>query len=314
MNEALAAQLAAAELDDEVRCVVLTGAGKGFCAGGDVKGMAAKGDGTVGRAHHRPGDRAPAREPARDRRPPVQDAQADDRRAARRRRRRRACRWRWPATCGSWPAPRSSPPRSPRSASPATTAAPTSSPSWSVRSEGPRAVLPVRPRERRRGAAAGHRQLGVCAPEELAERTRALARRLARRPGRRLPVHEGEPEPRDEPAKSTTVSTWRRPTTCTAARPRITARRPRPSSTSASRCSRAADLGEGCARRSRRSASSATDRWRRSCIDRPPVNALDRDDDARTDRLRCANARGQRGRCGWASSPAPGGASAPASI
>jgi 2-(1,2-epoxy-1,2-dihydrophenyl)acetyl-CoA isomerase len=48
MTSALAAQLAAAELDKAVKCVVLTGAGKGFCAGGDVKGMAASGDGTVG--------------------------------------------------------------------------------------------------------------------------------------------------------------------------------------------------------------------------------------------------------------------------
>jgi 2-(1,2-epoxy-1,2-dihydrophenyl)acetyl-CoA isomerase len=48
MNEALQAQLAAAELDNAVKCVVLTGAGKGFCAGGDVKGMAARGDGTIG--------------------------------------------------------------------------------------------------------------------------------------------------------------------------------------------------------------------------------------------------------------------------
>jgi 2-(1,2-epoxy-1,2-dihydrophenyl)acetyl-CoA isomerase len=48
MNEALQRQLAAAEADPEVKCVVLTGAGHGFCAGGDVKGMAARGGGTPG--------------------------------------------------------------------------------------------------------------------------------------------------------------------------------------------------------------------------------------------------------------------------
>ena len=48
MNAALAEQLASAEFDPAVKCIVLTGAGTGFCAGGDVKGMAASGDGTVG--------------------------------------------------------------------------------------------------------------------------------------------------------------------------------------------------------------------------------------------------------------------------
>lgn len=41
MLEGLGAALAAAELDPEVGCVVLTGAGGAFCAGGDVKAMAA---------------------------------------------------------------------------------------------------------------------------------------------------------------------------------------------------------------------------------------------------------------------------------
>ena len=57
MTAALAQQLAAAEFDSAVKCIVLTGAGKGFCAGGDVKGMASRsgpaGDSTIDRAIHR---------------------------------------------------------------------------------------------------------------------------------------------------------------------------------------------------------------------------------------------------------------------
>jgi enoyl-CoA hydratase/carnithine racemase len=51
MVSALGAVLAQAETDEEVGCVVLTGAGGAFCAGGDVKSMAAppadRGDGAA---------------------------------------------------------------------------------------------------------------------------------------------------------------------------------------------------------------------------------------------------------------------------
>jgi 2-(1,2-epoxy-1,2-dihydrophenyl)acetyl-CoA isomerase len=40
MNHALARQLAVASLEPNVRSIVLTGAGKRFCGGGDVKEMA----------------------------------------------------------------------------------------------------------------------------------------------------------------------------------------------------------------------------------------------------------------------------------
>ncbi|MAT82750.1 MAG: enoyl-CoA hydratase [Gammaproteobacteria bacterium] len=52
MNAALARVLDYAERTPSVRCVVVTGAGGAFCAGGDVKGMAGQGDagGTAGAA------------------------------------------------------------------------------------------------------------------------------------------------------------------------------------------------------------------------------------------------------------------------
>jgi len=48
MTAALDRALDFAERSAEVRCVVVTGAGGAFCAGGDVKGMASGGDGGVG--------------------------------------------------------------------------------------------------------------------------------------------------------------------------------------------------------------------------------------------------------------------------
>ncbi|MEM7099956.1 MAG: enoyl-CoA hydratase-related protein [Pseudomonadota bacterium] len=48
MTQALDQTLDHAERSPEVRCVVVTGAGGAFCAGGDVKGMASGGDGGGG--------------------------------------------------------------------------------------------------------------------------------------------------------------------------------------------------------------------------------------------------------------------------
>jgi 2-(1,2-epoxy-1,2-dihydrophenyl)acetyl-CoA isomerase len=48
MMDAMGRVLADVETDDNVGCVVLTGAGGAFCAGGDVKGMAGQGSGAHG--------------------------------------------------------------------------------------------------------------------------------------------------------------------------------------------------------------------------------------------------------------------------
>ena len=43
MLDELSKKVVEANKDPDIRCIVLTGAGKGFCAGGDVKDMAARG-------------------------------------------------------------------------------------------------------------------------------------------------------------------------------------------------------------------------------------------------------------------------------
>jgi 2-(1,2-epoxy-1,2-dihydrophenyl)acetyl-CoA isomerase len=53
MLDAMGRMLAQAEVNDDVGCVVLTGAGGAFCAGGDVKGMASGGDAGAGSGQRR---------------------------------------------------------------------------------------------------------------------------------------------------------------------------------------------------------------------------------------------------------------------
>ena len=84
MNESLARVLADVEVADDVGCVVLTGAGGAFCAGGDVKGMATGGDAGAGPPTSYDARRPPtAAQPAGAQPAAVRDAEADDCRAAR---------------------------------------------------------------------------------------------------------------------------------------------------------------------------------------------------------------------------------------
>ena len=67
MLTALAATLRAVEADDDVGCVVLTGAGGAFCAGGDVKAMAEEDDPTTPRGRSTRASSASGRATARPR-------------------------------------------------------------------------------------------------------------------------------------------------------------------------------------------------------------------------------------------------------
>jgi len=106
MTTALAATLAGAELDPAVRCIVLTGSGGAFSGGGDVKAMAASGDGTVGADSI---DGAIHRQRVNQQRRPESCSPCPSRRLPRCPARPQgvAWRWRWPATCASWRARRS---------------------------------------------------------------------------------------------------------------------------------------------------------------------------------------------------------------
>jgi hypothetical protein len=81
--KALGAALKDAAKDRAVRCVVLTGAGKAFCAGADLSGFKADGGGLGEhvRSHFNPAVRPPS---------PPSTAPP----------RARASGWPWPATCG----------------------------------------------------------------------------------------------------------------------------------------------------------------------------------------------------------------------
>ena len=97
----LARMLAELEIDDAVGCVVLTGAGGAFCAGGDVKAMAERPAADRGRGPGRRHPPAAAGQRATSGRLWRCPSRRSPRSAARPR--ALACRWPWPVTCATRP-------------------------------------------------------------------------------------------------------------------------------------------------------------------------------------------------------------------
>ena len=116
---AVTTALADAAADASVGAVVLTGEGGHFCAGGDLRQLARRRELPVEQRREK-------LEGLHDLIRAVRDCPKPVIAASKARQRARACRWPWPATCASPPTTPSSPPRSRRSACPATSAAATS--------------------------------------------------------------------------------------------------------------------------------------------------------------------------------------------
>ena len=131
MVSALGAVLAQVETDDTAGCVVLTGAGGAFCAGGDVKDMAApqtdRGDGAGpspdARIHRQRLNQRATSGRLWSMPKPTIAAIGGPRPGP-------ACHWRWPAICATRCRGRCSPPPSPRSRSPETMGGHGFSPGW----------------------------------------------------------------------------------------------------------------------------------------------------------------------------------------
>ena len=265
LKQALVTELDAVARDESVRAVVLTGTGRGFCVGQDLREhVASLESGDRGAAEH--GRRAlqPDRHLAGD------DAEAGDRRRERHGRRRRARASRSPATSGSRRRSR----RVPASRSPTSGSSLDSGVSWTL----PRLIgsaratraVPARRADHSRGRARdgpgqrGRRAGPACCPRRTNSRRRLAAGPTAAYAAIKRSLAHG----RDQRPRPQALATEARAAERARAAPRTTATPPPPSSPSRSRSSPAADP------RPRESArdggAERASRWRRG---RPPCRS-----------------------------------------